>query len=31
MRPNMENITAFVVGCALAWLLVDAITQTVAR
>ena len=31
MRPNMEDVTAFIVACALAWVLVEAIAKAVAR
>lgn len=31
MRPNMENLSAAVVGVLFAWMLVESIAQAVAR
>lgn len=31
MRPNMEDIDAFLVGVLFAWVLVESIAQAVAR
>lgn len=31
MRPNMEDLSACIVGILLAWVLVEAIARAVAR